>query len=335
MRTDEALRFKEQTIRESIEYGLQAVLAAQYPNGAWPQGFLEPPKPEDFPVKRASFPAEWSRTYPGHQQYWFRYTLNDNALATVVDTLFLAGQVYGDGAGGEQFRQLADRCRAAAVKAGDFLLLAQLPEPQPGWAQQYDFDMHPSWARKFEPPALTGSESRSALGTLLRVYRETGETKYLEPFPRALDYYRRSRLSDGRLARFYEMGSNRPLYFTRDYVLTYDDRDVPTHYAFKVSDWTGAMQREYEQVKALPPERLRPPRPPKPAKVTPSLTAQVQAIINAQDDRGRWVEGGGLRYHRPKDPAVRVINTATFIRNVETLSQYLEASDPKHGREGR
>ena len=31
----------------------------------------------------------------------------------------------------------------------------QMPDPQPGWAQQYDYDMRPMWARKFEPAAIT------------------------------------------------------------------------------------------------------------------------------------------------------------------------------------
>ena len=43
-------------------------------------------------------------------------------------------------------------------------------------------------------------------------------------------------------------------------------------------------------------------------------------------ERGRWVEAGGLRYHRPKDPAARIIRCETFIRNVELLSRYLAAT---------
>lgn len=333
MSADRALEFQDEAIREAIAYAIEALLAAQYPNGAWPQGFIEPPDAAKFPVKPASFPDDWPREYPGSQEYWFRYTLNDNAIATLVETLFLAGHIYGDGAGGGRFRQLAARCRAAAAKAGDFLLLAQLPGPQPGWAQQYDFDMHPAWARKFEPPAVTGGEARSALSTLLLVYRETGLAKYLEPFPRALDYYRRARLPDGRLARFYEMGSNRPLYFTLDYALTFDDGDMPTHYAFKVPDWTGSMQHEYEWVKALPADRLSPAQAWESPGLTPAMLAEVKAIIAAQDDQGRWVEEGSLRYHRPKDPTIRVINASTFNRHVETLSRYLVTtkSDSEQG----
>ena len=40
-------------------------------------------------------------------------------------------------------RYRCSECRAAAEKAGDFILSAQLPEPQCGWAQTYDANMQP------------------------------------------------------------------------------------------------------------------------------------------------------------------------------------------------
>ena len=92
--------------------------------------------------------------------------------------------------------------------------------------------------------------------TLMRLYRETGERKYLEPIPRALEYYRSLLLEDGQLARFYELGTDRPLYFTKDYELTYSDADMPTHYGFKVGDGTASIQREYERLSKLDPAEL-------------------------------------------------------------------------------
>ena len=55
--------------------------------------------------------------------------------------------------------------------------------------------MHPAWARVFEPPSVTGGESQGILRTLMVLYRETGNRKYLEPIPRALAYLKRSVLS--------------------------------------------------------------------------------------------------------------------------------------------
>ncbi len=332
MRADRALAFKDVRIHPCVRSALDCLLRAQYPNGAWPQGFDRFPDPEKFPVRKASFPESWARVWPGSGQYWLRYTLNDNALATTIDTLFEVGRVYGEPTPGNDFIDLAARCRAAAEKAGDFLLLAQMPEPQPVWAQQYDADMHPAWARKFEPPAVTAGESQGVLKTLLQLYRETGHRKYLEPVPKALEYLHRSRLPDGRLARFYELRTNKPLYFTRDYQLTYDDADMPTHYAFKVTDGSDAILREYERLRVSGPEP-RPAAPAKqPASVTAKLRAEVELVLAAQDARGRWVETGGLRYHQPKDPSGRVLDCATFVRNVETLSRYLAASRGRGAR---
>ena len=39
--------------------------------------------------------------------------------------------------------------------------------------------MHPIWARKFKPPAVTGGESQDVLETLMKIYRATGDKKYL------------------------------------------------------------------------------------------------------------------------------------------------------------
>ena len=324
MQTDEALGFRDGKIRECIEYGLTALLKAQYPNGAWPQGFERAPEPGKFPVKKASYPDAWPRLWPGSSNYWLRYTLNDNSLATTLEMLFEAGRIYRGPAAGTNFTALAAQCRAAAKKAGDFLLLAQMPEPQPAWAQQYDFDMHPAWARKFEPPAVSGGESQNVLRSLLLLARETGDRKYLAPIPAALEYLRRSRLPDGRLARFYELRSNQPLYFTKDYAMTHDDGDMPTHYSFKVADKTDAIARDYERAKQLSPGELKKPTQAAPPPVTPELIAEVKAILAAQDSLGRWIEEGRLRSQGTRGS--RIIRSATFNRNVETLSRYLATS---------
>jgi hypothetical protein len=325
MRTDAALRFSDARIHESIHYALTSLLKAQYPNGAWPQGYERFPEPANFPVKKASFPESWPRVWPGSGQYWLRYTLNDNSLATLVQTVLEAGSIYEDPAAGDLLNQAAVRCRAATHKAGDFLLLAQMPPPQPAWAQQYDFEMHPAWARKFEPPAISGGESQGALRTLLLLYQATGRDQYLAAVPPALDYLRRSRLADGRLARFYELRSNRPLYFTRAYQLTEDDTDLPTHYAFKIRDDTEAISRQYERLKKLTTDQLRiagkPPRTP----LTPALVTQARSVVETQDARGRWVEEGRLK-SQSRDGTTRIIRCATFNRNVEILSRYLEAT---------
>lgn len=306
MRLDKALGFKDQRVHEAVRFALDSVVAAQFPNGAWPQGWDKPADPA-LSVKRAEVPKEWPRAHPGGK-YWFLYTFNDNSVADTIETLLLASRVYRE-----------EKYRAAALKAGDFILLAQLPEPQPAWAQQYDYEMRPAWARKFEPPAVSGGESQNLLVTLMDLYVESGERKYLEAVPKATGYLKRSRLADGQLARFYELSTNRPLYFTKAYALTYDDMDVPTHYAFKVGSRLDSIEAQYKKLAGTPLDEVRAERQGRAWKGDP---AEAGRVVAAMDGRGAWVEEGKLKYHGKADETTRVIQSGTFARNVGVLSRF-------------
>lgn len=321
MRLDRALAAQGKTdssLHEAVAYALESLLQAQYPNGAWPQRYSKPPERAKFPVLAASYPDAWDRTWPG-TKYTGYYTFNDNALDDVIDIMLEASRLYEE-----------PKYRAAAQRGGDFIILAQMPDPQPAWAQQYDAQMHPAWARKFEPPAITGGESQSILLELLDLYRATGNEKYLQPIPRALDYLQASLLGDGRLARFYELKTNKPLYFTRDYRLTYSDSDPPTHYTFKMDPKLARIRREYEKLKATPAEKLNRPAKRKPQSPGAVSTAKTKAVLAELDDRGRWLETGRLK----TDPAPGggdepIIRSATFIKNVMVLCNCLEQADPR------
>jgi PelA/Pel-15E family pectate lyase len=277
MRVDRDLDFKDEQIHEAARFALDSLIKAQYPNGAWPQRFSRFPDPLAFPVKRASYPESWPRVWPGGS-YYTHYTFNDNSVVDAIDTMLEAARIYKE-----------TRYAAAAEKGGEFMLLAQMPEPQPGWAQQYDQNMHPAWARQFEPPSITGGESQNVMRALLLLYRETGNRKYLEPLPRALAYYRRSLLPDVAspseirrrscpkgvpcLARFYELKTNRPLYITKGtrvtaldqgvrnvggYEVSYSDASVITHYAVLVSAaGLAEIEREYREAERANPASLK------------------------------------------------------------------------------
>jgi PelA/Pel-15E family pectate lyase len=314
MHVDRLLEFQDAEIHEATRYALDQLVQAQYPNGAWPQRFSGPPRAEEHPVLPARYPDQWPREFPG-TNYAGYYTLNDNTLADVIRTLLEAAEIYGE-----------RRYFEAARRGGDFLLLAQMPDPQPAWAQQYNAQMEPAWARKFEPPAITGGESQGAIRILLEVYRHTGDRKYLAPIPRALDYLEKSQLPGGRLARFYELKTNRPLYFTKDYKLVYTDDDLPTHYAFVVSSNVAALRKAYEELAAAPAEQLRRPSAPERITWTPRLAAEARRVIDALDERGAWVEDGRLSQADDGRGVQRIITTRTFIRNLDILSRFLAAS---------
>lgn len=314
MRMDKTLKFKDAQIHKAALFALQSLLKAQYPNGAWPQRFTEPPDPALFPVTQAGYPDTWSRTHP-NVDYKSFYTFNDNTIADMISTMIGAAETYGE-----------SRYLQSAKKAGEFILLAQMPEPQPAWAQQYNAQMQPAWARRFEPPSITGGESQGVLRILMSLYSQTGEKRFLEPIPRALAYLNNSLRPDGRLARFYELKTNRPLYFTKRYELTYSDDDMPTHYAFVLSSSLKTIEREYDRLRQTDPDRLN-PTPRKPTyRRTSSLTSQAQDVVQRMDERGAWVEKGGLKYHGDDDPTTQVIDCRTFVANIRTLSRYLAAS---------
>lgn len=312
MQLDRALKFEDQRLHEATLFALDSLLAAQYPNGGWAQVWERPADPQTPAHLKARYPEDWPRKYPGGD-YWNFYTFNDNNISNVIDVLRLADEIYG-----------GERYRTAMLKAGEFILAAQMPDPQPAWAQQYNFQMEPVWARKFEPAAISGGESQRLIETLMELYIDTGDRRYLDPIPRALAYLKKSQLSDGRLARFYELKTNRPLYFTTTYELTYRDDDLPTHYGFQVPSHLARLERRMERISTMTPTRLMEERKkgetlPKPA----SLEARVRQVIADQDSRGAWVESGRLKYHGKADATDRIIASETFVRNLDLLSQYV------------
>jgi len=309
MRLDAATGFRDPRLHEAARYALDGLLAAQRPNGGWPQRFTGPGEPSRYPVRAASYPASWSRSWPG-TSFIDHYTFNDGNIAVVIDVLLEAAAVYEE-----------PRYRAAAEKAGDFIRLAQMPEPQPAWAQQYDADMHPAWARKFEPPAVTGGESQGIIRALLALYRATGEPRFLEPIPPALAWMRRSRLPDGGLARFYELQSNKPLFFTRDTELTYNEGELLSGYCFTVGFQPEKLEAAYQAARdATVPEPV-PTWNPRRVPWTADLAAAAARAAAALDDRGAWVQDGRLGTYGPDDDTRRVITTDTFVRNALTLAR--------------
>ena len=295
---------------------MRKLLEAQYPNGAWPQRYDGAPKrPQDFPVLSARYPKTWSRVYP-KANYINHYTFNDNSHRDCVLLALEAHRVTG------RLEYLQ-----AARRGGEFILRAQMPEPQPVWAQQYNARMEPAWARKFEPPSVTGGESVGACRTLIDLYLATGDAKYLNAVAPAVHWYRRSAIAPGKWARFYELQTNRPLYFTKEYQLTYQDNDMPTHYSFQSSYGVESMIRYFEAVRkqgrtawlaAQTPKTLTAAQR---AARAESMEKKVRTVIAAQDAQGRWITRGKLET-RGMIFGDR-IETKSFIDHIGVLSKYL------------
>lgn len=308
IKADEALKFKDPVIHESALVGLNAVLNAQFPNGAFPQVFTGPVTPQ--PIVKANFPNYDWRTEGRIKNYWDMYTLNDNVLGYLTKTLLAAHEVYED-----------KRSLAAVKKIGDFLLISQLPQPQPGWAQQYNYRMQPIWARKFEPPGVSGDETQEAIDTLLDIVEYTRDSKYLKPIPSAIDWLKKVQLPNGQLARYYELKTNRPLYMERQgkvYSLTYDDSNLPSHYGWKTDSRIEELEQRVKRVKDGKPA---------PEITDQELAEHVQQIISQLDDQGRWVtvSQGEKLVGQPKiHEGMAYISSAVFSENISKLSQFLQ-----------
>jgi hypothetical protein len=291
-----------EAVREAVIYGLEAMIAAQYPSGAWPQrydGELDAAGSDSS--RPARIPETWSHTWP-NADYEAYYTLNDDVQGDCIRTMLAAWKLFGD-----------ERFLGAALNGGEFLIRAQMPEPQPGWAQQYNFAMEPAWARSFEPPAIASAESASAMRILVELFLETGEERFIEPIPSFIAWLERSAIDDGRWARLYEIGSNRPIYGDRDgnihYTLGGISEERRLGYAWEANFGITNVVAFYEAVRisgreAVLADRLR-------GRHDPMIgQSEIAEILASQDSEGRWLSDGW-------------IDMTAFVANMETLSNYL------------
>jgi hypothetical protein len=95
---------------------------------------LDPKVPDALTASawRARHLEAWPREFapPAEAEL---YGLNDHLMRDAIRVLLLADRAYG-----------RPEYRLSAVRAGEFLA-AQMPEPQPGWAQLYDRRLVPIW----------------------------------------------------------------------------------------------------------------------------------------------------------------------------------------------
>jgi PelA/Pel-15E family pectate lyase len=211
-----------ETYQEAFLRGLDYLLAAQLPSGGWPQF---------FPLRPTG--------------YYSHVTYNDDAM---INVLVLLQEVAGGGTPYD-FVDAARRTLAAnAITRGiDCILKTQIRQggQLTGWCAQHDrTTLQPVWARSFEPPSLSGSETVGIVRFLMSLDPPTPAV--IAAVEGAVTWLRRVALagvrieavpgtggkSDRRLvndpnapllwARFYELGTNRPLYVDRDSVFQYD-----------------------------------------------------------------------------------------------------------------
>ncbi|MES2441535.1 MAG: pectate lyase [Pseudomonadota bacterium] len=140
--------------RAAFAKGVRYLLAAQYPNGGWPQ------------------------VYPLQGGYHDAITFNDDALADVVTLLAEAGGREGDFA--FVASALATEAAAAVDRAYKLILATQVvvDGKRTVWGQQHDMlTGAPTGARNFEPASLSSGESAGLLVLLMRRRDPSPETQ--------------------------------------------------------------------------------------------------------------------------------------------------------------
>lgn len=203
--------------KEAFLKGLDFLLEAQYDNGGWPQ------------------------FYPIVKGYYEHITFNDDAMMGVMNLLrdiVHQKEVY-------QFvdRQRCERSQRAIEKGLEIILNTQVvvDGELTVWGAQHDKDsLKPAKARAYELASLSGKESVMIVEYLMELDQPTGEVR--RAVRSAVRWFEKTKIMDieilwekdaslprgyNRLAidkpgagplwaRFYEIGTNKPIYVGRD-----------------------------------------------------------------------------------------------------------------------
>lgn len=240
--------------RAAFDRGLAYLLEAQYPNGGWPQ------------------------FYPLRGGYYDRITFNDDAMTRVLGLM----RDVAAGEGPYAFADARQRrdAEAAVARGVEVILRTQIVQKgvPTGWCAQYDEQiLSPAWARRYEPPSLSGSETVGVVRFLMSldlpsasvVAAVDGAVAWLRQV--ALDDVELERFNDAdgrpdeRLitkpgaaplwARFYELETNRPIYTDRESIVHYElsgiERERRVGYRY-VGDWPRELlEQQYPAWRAL------------------------------------------------------------------------------------
>lgn len=243
----------EPRYRRAFEKGFDYILQAQYPNGGWPQS--HPP----------------GKGYPRH------ITFNDHAMVRLMK---FVREVAGD----KTFAFVDQPRRKAAAGAFDrgigCILKCQVvvEGKRTVWCAQHDEnDFRPRPARTFELVSLSGCESVEIVRLLMTIEKPSpdvvaaieaaiawfeqvklvGIREVVEPDAQSPTGKNKVVVEDPKApplwARFYEIGSNRPLFVDRDGVPRYRLADIGYErrngYAW-LGNWPQALiERDYPQWK--------------------------------------------------------------------------------------
>lgn len=265
----------------------------------------------------------WPQSYPLPSNYGRYITFNDGNFSQIISSLFKLERESGD-----------VRYRNAAVRGGECILKLQGGTGQSIWAQQYHPEtLEPAWARKFEPPGYTPAESSVVCDTLVELFLETGDYRYVESLGRALKWYESHKLKNGKYARLYEPDTGRPVYGRRDKaVKVYDFAEACSGYGWQGTWYPHKAKEAYDQIQADGGKAFREAhsKDEKPKRNRPSNKAMM-FTFNHLSKEGHWTRKPSPKQlaeykKRGVDPDVRMILMRDFNSHVSRLLDYIEAT---------
>lgn len=241
--------------RDGALRGIDYLLAAQYPNGGWPQFF------------------------PLRDDYSRHITFNDGAMIGVLALLDDIVREPAEWTFVDEARRA--KARQAVERGVDVILRSQVrvDGTLTAWCAQHDeVTLEPRKARAYEHVSLSGDETVGVVRFLM--LRAPSSTARDAAVDAAVAWLERVKIVGWRLdtiaapglpggrdhvlvrdagapplwARFYEIGTNRPIYSGRDGVVRYDyaaiEHERRMGYEW-VGDWPRALvEREYPRWRA-------------------------------------------------------------------------------------
>lgn len=258
---------REARFKDAFLKGLDYLLKAQYPNGGWPQ------------------------YYPRLTGYYKQITFNDDAMIGVMNLLREIARKQPAYTFVDDGRRTA--AERAVAKGVDCVLKCQVivRGQRTAWCAQHDeVTLAPAPARAYEKVSLSGYESVGIVRFLMGLDRPGPQV--VEAIQAAVAWFDRVKLTGIRLverpdpslpkgydrvvvpdpkagplwARFYEIGTNHPIFCGRDGVVKYSLAEIEyerrTGYRWYVSDPARLLDRDYPAWR----KQWAPEKPEKPEK---------------------------------------------------------------------
>ena len=138
--------------------------------------------------------------------------INDRAMNDAIDVMTLMYHVTKD-----------EKYLAALKKAAEFILKSQINNGKVcGWADQYDKDMKPTWARTFEPPSISREGTLYACEALVTLYRFSGDERFKTALLNTEKWFKKISIN-GKCFNNYDIETGRPIAARMNKIYILDD----------------------------------------------------------------------------------------------------------------